>query len=242
MISYANIRKHFGRWGYALDAVKEPRLVVIDAGEDGNTLVSRTLRSGSKAISSDHGVKSSHQKSKSPKQAAEKHSSSDQPRGPVCVQNAQDVKDMAVSDPVDKPHIQVTGLRQWTNCIFGDPLIALIFNNHPSREFWSGFEKPLFEEGVALTTSSLIEDEANAHVRLLLYECYHSVVAIVREFYRPQHDSSKRELTARKRLGNVLAKLDELSDEGSSRRRRMSGEMSPAKRPKSDEGDDHDNE
>ncbi|KAI5919715.1 hypothetical protein F4810DRAFT_471735 [Camillea tinctor] len=41
-ISYATIRGHFYRLGHILDAVTVPRLVVLDAAEDGNVLVSRS--------------------------------------------------------------------------------------------------------------------------------------------------------------------------------------------------------
>lgn len=146
---------------------------------------------------------------------------------------------MITDEPSQTP-IEVTGLRQWSNCVFGDPLMATVFSKRPnlSDDFWRGFDNPLLGE----TTASIIEDRDNAHVRMLLYECYHAVVTLVGEYYRPQTDSSRRELAARKHLGNVLARLEELDDRGQQRRRRMSGEMSPAKRPRSGQESDEDSE
>lgn len=62
------------------------------------------------------------------------------------------------------------------------------------------------------------------------------------EYYRPQNDSSKKELAARKHLSSVLAQLEELDDMGRQRRRRPSGEMSPAKRPRSGQESEDDSE
>jgi hypothetical protein len=145
-----------------------------------------------------------------------------------------------ITDETSQNPIEVTGLRQWSNCVFGDPLLATIFSKRPrpTDDFWRGFDKPLPGE----TTASIIEDRDNAHIRMLLYECYHAVVTLVGEYYRPQTDSSRRELAARKHLGNVLARLEELDDRGQQRRRRMSGEMSPAKRPRSGQESDEDSE
>jgi len=52
------------------------------------------------------------------------------------------------------------------------------------------------------------EGIGNVPVRMTLYEIYHAVQCIVREFYRPRADSSKKELDARKRLTDVLARLE----------------------------------
>ncbi|KPM40195.1 hypothetical protein AK830_g6379 [Neonectria ditissima] len=244
MISYGTIRRHFDRFEHLLDAVTQPHLVVVDVGDDINTLVSRSSETGQRVVSHADGVSGKWQDSKGARRAPFRSGTSKIPADNPTESDETDSEDEeahnAVAENQGKRQIEVTGLRQWANCIFGDPLIASVFSKLPSRDFWHGFDRPLPEDGEdsANSSSSIVEDEPNAHIRLLLYECYHAVVAVVREFYRPQTDSSKRELAARKQLGSVLARLDELDDLGRPRRRRPSGEMSPAKRPRSGDEDE----
>ncbi|RSL41379.1 hypothetical protein CEP53_012782 [Fusarium sp. AF-6] len=228
MLNYSTIRRHFYRFEHLLDTVTEPRLVVLDAGEDSNTLV---MRPGEGANGS-QGKIISVQKTSGGTERGQRRSEDD---SAVDSDDDEDDKEYTIS----KGQIEVTGLRQWSNCIFGDPLLASVFSKRPrpSQDFWRGFDKPLPGDE---RDPTLIEDTPNAHIRLLLYECYHAVVSLVGEFYRPQNDGGKRELAARKHLGSVLARLEELDDSGGQRRRRMSGEMSPAKRPRSGEEDDSD--
>lgn len=96
--------------------------------------------------------------------------------------------------------VRVTGLQNWSQGVFGDPLIA------------SCFDQPTegFREGWDAAGEDIIEDEENSETRLLLYRCYRSVVEIVTEYYRPKGDSSKRELAGRRKLTQVLADLDEV--------------------------------
>ncbi|KAJ3468404.1 hypothetical protein MRS44_002469 [Fusarium solani] len=200
MLNYTTIRRHFYRFEHLLDAVTEPRLVVLDAGEDSNTLV---IRPGDGANGSQAKLIS----------------------GGVYYQQGADRGD---------------GLTTMEQLYIWRPLLASVFSKRPrpSQDFWRGFDKPLPGDE---RDPTLIEDTPNAHIRLLLYECYHAVVSLVGEFYRPQNDGGKRELAARKHLGGVLARLEELDDSGGQRRRRMSGEMSPAKRPRSGE-DEYDSD
>ena len=75
----------------------------------------------------------------------------------------------------------------------------------------------------------VVEDRANAAVRLLLYECYHATTSVVRQFYRPDAGSAARELTARRRLAAVLARLGEVEEAAIGKRpRRASGDAWPA--------------
>ncbi|KAK7428674.1 hypothetical protein QQZ08_004768 [Neonectria magnoliae] len=243
MINYGTIRQHFGRFRHLLDAVTQPRLVVVDAGEDINTLVSRSSKTGQRVTSRADGVYDKQQDTKrarkTPFRSKINRTSADTPDESDGTNSEDGDIYTAMAETQGNCQIEVTGLRQWTNCIFGDPLIASVFSKVPSRDFWHGFDRPLSDDGdeSAESPSSVVEDEPNAHIRLLLYKCYHAVVAVVREFYRPQTDSSKRELAARKQLSIVLAQLDELDEPGLSRRRRPSGEVSPAKRPRSGDGD-----
>ncbi|KAM0427176.1 hypothetical protein ACHAPT_007603 [Fusarium lateritium] len=241
MLSYSTIRRHFYRFEHLLDAVTEPRLVVMDAGEDSNTLIIRPSEGGRNANSPAEGTNGSQTRVKSIRKT-----SGSPERGEKRSEDSRTFESDGDDDreeySTSKGQIEVTGLRQWSNCIFGDPLLASVFSKRPrpSQDFWRGFDRPLpgDERDLLGTQPSLIEDTPNAHIRLLLYECYHAVVSLVGEFYRPQNDSGKRELAARKHLGGVLARLEELDDSGGQRRRRMSGEMSPAKRPRSGEEED----
>ncbi|KAK3384765.1 hypothetical protein B0H63DRAFT_394338 [Podospora didyma] len=137
------------------------------------------------------------------------------------------------------PSYEVSGIRDWSSCIFGDPLFATVFSSQPSEGFLEGFNGSKIEEGASRPGISLsrdlIQDVESAEVRLLLYQAYHATVSIVKEFYRPRVDSSKRELEARRRLNEVLARLADVQDDPKKRHQRPSGEMSPAKRIKQDE-------
>ena len=127
----------------------------------------------------------------------------------------------------------VTGLIDWSNCIFGDPLFMQVFSERPSDSFLRGLNGN--NEGdnvrVAATAIELPPDvgsdgyyggydggydggdsEYARGARLLLYQCYHHVTSVVREFYRPQQDSTPREMAARRRLTETLVRLSEIDD------------------------------
>ncbi|KAJ4255047.1 hypothetical protein NW762_009851 [Fusarium torreyae] len=247
MFNYSNIRHQFERFEHLLDAVTKPRLVVLDAGEGSNTLIIRTCETGRKANTPVDETTRTQPQPKSARGSSRKPDRGEKGRYDyrIVISDETNKREdyVIMADDSNRVHTEVTGLRQWSNCIFGDPLLATIFSKRPppSEDFWRGFDKPL--PGHEATSSSLIEDEENAHIRILLYECYHAVVSLVGEYYRPQNDSNRRELAARKHLGNVLTRLEELDDMGQQRRgRRMSGEMSPAKRPRSGQDSDEDSE
>ncbi|KAH7157214.1 hypothetical protein EDB81DRAFT_881489 [Dactylonectria macrodidyma] len=245
MIGYGAIRRHFDRFKHLLDAVTEPRLVVLDAAEDTNTLV-EPVDLAKRGISLPGATVGNLQKSdlvwRTTFRSENYVSSTENSDGFDETDSEDEDIYTVILDTQGKDHIEVTGLRQWSNCLFGDPLITPVFSKLPSRDIWKGFDRPLPEDKDSYTGSSsgVIDDESNAPIRLLLYKCYHAVAAIVREFYRPQKDSSKRELAARKQLGDVLVQLDNLDNSGSPRRRRPSGEVSPAKRSKSSDEDGSD--
>lgn len=96
---------------------------------------------------------------------------------------------------------KVTGLRSWGLGVFGDPLLSDSFEE-PKEGFIEGWRAGEDED--------IIEDEANSEVRLLLYQCYRAVVSIVTEHYRPQLDSSRRELDGRRKLTSALAELEKV--------------------------------
>ncbi|TVY84762.1 hypothetical protein LSUE1_G000575 [Lachnellula suecica] len=97
--------------------------------------------------------------------------------------------------------VKITGLRSWSQGVFGDPLMSDAFED-PKEGFLEGWREGGEED--------IIEDEANTEIRLLLYRCYRAVVSIVTEYYRPQPDSSRRELEGRRKLTSVLAELEKV--------------------------------
>ncbi|KUJ10633.1 uncharacterized protein LY89DRAFT_596020 [Mollisia scopiformis] len=97
-------------------------------------------------------------------------------------------------------HIRLTGLRNWSQGVFGDPLIA------------SCFDEPTegFQEGWDAAGEEIIEDGEHSETRKLLYRCYRAIVEVVTEYYRPKGDSSRRELGGRRKLTQVLAQLEKV--------------------------------
>ncbi|KAE9369469.1 hypothetical protein N431DRAFT_345080 [Stipitochalara longipes BDJ] len=98
--------------------------------------------------------------------------------------------------------VRLAGLRSWSQGVFGDPLLADCFDG-PSESCLEGWR----EGG-----EDIIEDQANAQARILLYQCFRAVVCIVTEYYRPQNDSSRRELEGRRKLTSALAEIEKLGN------------------------------
>ncbi|KAI0190759.1 hypothetical protein EV127DRAFT_339236 [Xylaria flabelliformis] len=217
-ISYELVRANFQKFGHLLDAVKTPRLVICDAGEDDVVLVWRP-----KGTAKERKQEEAESPKRSPKVKSEPSESS----GGASIDND------------DSSTIEVTGLRDWSNCIFGDPLFATVFS-HATPEFEQGFRQPHDESDDDVDEQKqdvdIIEDPDNAPTRILLYECYHATVSIVRQLYRPDTDSSAREIAARRRLVAALAKLEHVGggESAGKRPRRMSRDEWPVKRPRGD--------
>ncbi|KND93325.1 hypothetical protein TOPH_02140 [Tolypocladium ophioglossoides CBS 100239] len=218
-IPYDAIRDHVSRLRHFLDAVTSPCLVAIDAGEDTNTLVSPVTRSLQES-----GCRL--QRDRPPEQDKSGHGD-----------DAIDANESADVTARAEGLMEVTGIREWSNCVFGDPLFASVLSRSASPDIWDGFKSALWENGLEVfgARSDPLEDLRNAESRRLLYECYHAATAIVREYYRRSSDD--REMPARKRLTQALRKLDNMDDIGKERRPHPSGEVSPAKRPKIDDED-----
>ena len=130
--------------------------------------------------------------------------------------------------------VKVTGFRSWSQGVFGDPLIGEVFDSL-NEGYLEGWRAGGGNEDV-------IEDEANSEVRLLLYRCYRAVVSIVTEHYRPQTDSSRRELDGRRKLTSALSELEKIDvavSDALKRARSLSAEASgdegSSKRQKLDE-------
>ncbi|KLU84574.1 hypothetical protein MAPG_03614 [Magnaporthiopsis poae ATCC 64411] len=131
--------------------------------------------------------------------------------------------------PPEADGTAITGLVDWSNCIFGDPLFMQVFSERPSDSFLRGLNGN--NEGDNLTAAATAielppdvdsdggyygyddgDSEYARWARLLLYQCYHHVTSVVREFYRPQRDSTPREMAARRRLTETLVRMSEIDD------------------------------
>ncbi|KAI1090494.1 hypothetical protein F5B19DRAFT_494318 [Rostrohypoxylon terebratum] len=213
--SYEPIRGYFNRLGYLLDGVTTARLVILDASDESNILVSRSTKSAGNGDDPTHDSNRPETGVTSQKPPIDR--SGEESQGGELPEAQQ-------------PTIAVTGFRDWSNCIFGDPLFAEVFSRDPSSEFLRGFHSQ--HNG-----SDLIEDRESAQARLLLYECYHATVGVVKQFYRPGPNSSDREITARRRLVAALKRLQEVDDEASGKRVRRpsaNAEVWPVKKPRGD--------
>ncbi|KAI0381081.1 hypothetical protein F5Y04DRAFT_83609 [Hypomontagnella monticulosa] len=230
MISYEPIRGYFNRLSHVLDGVTTSRLVILDASDPSNTLVSRSPK---------------------PTDEDTKRGQTETATGKVAIKQEQRGSG---GDAPEQPTIAVTGLRDWGNCIFGDPLMAEAFSQNQTSEFLRGFRKPRGPSSSHLSPPSssagggdsdieydddhLVEDRENAPARLLLYECYHATVGVVKQFYRPGPNSSDREIAARRRLAAALRRLEEVEDEFTGKRpRRPSANVEawPVKKPKGEQ-------
>ncbi|KAK2044271.1 hypothetical protein LZ31DRAFT_584734 [Colletotrichum somersetense] len=229
MLGYGTIRRHFKRLEFTLDEVKIPRLVAVDVGKDINTLAFRKKWRGS--ISSF--VPS---KARSALENVPRNNGDDAANEGNAGQDTKSESDGAANACPDcQDDITMTGMKDWSNFVFGDPLFALNFGRNPSSDFLAGFGgDPRVQDTISsIFSSDLIEDKERAHIRLLLYDCYHTVTHIAKGYFRPQKNSHGRELEARRRLSSILAQLDVLDDTGTRRGRRLSGELNPAKRSRS---------
>ncbi|KAI1773720.1 hypothetical protein F4818DRAFT_99644 [Hypoxylon cercidicola] len=240
-ISYEPIRGYFNRLAHFLDGVTVARLVILDASDESNVLISRSTKPTEK----------SNERRPSPI-ASQQTKQSETGAPPEIFESSgyTEGDDGGNLPNPSQPTVNVTGLRDWSNCIFGDPLMAEVFNRGPTTEFLRGFRQP---QGANLDTPTaasgeevideipydegLIEDRESAATRLLLYECYHATVEVVKSFYRPGPNSSDGEIAARRRLATALRKLDDVDEETASKRpRRPSAnvEVWPVKKAKGD--------
>ncbi|KAI0969124.1 hypothetical protein F4678DRAFT_474138 [Xylaria arbuscula] len=250
-ISYELVRAMFHKFGHLLDAVTIPRLVVCDADEDDVVLVSRLEKAHYKREQQDPGVNK-----RSPKAKIEPDDSTSgfQQRFDEDDDTAFEITGLQYwsncifGDPLFATVFSHTtpeferGFRQPHE----DSEMEKRVESHKIKkeeeeeeeEEKKGLEKKEVEreEQNQQHSTDIIEDPDNAPTRILLYECYHATVAIVRQFYRPDADSSEREIAARRRLVAALAKLErvEVSEPAGKRHRRPSRDDWPVKRPRGD--------
>ncbi|KAI0880982.1 uncharacterized protein GGS22DRAFT_182029 [Annulohypoxylon maeteangense] len=221
--SYEPIRGYFNRLGYLLDGVTTSRLVILDASDESNILVSRSTKSAERGEESHPYSTPTHDPNRTETEVPSEKSTIDR--------SGKEGKGIESLETL-QPTVTITGLLDWSNCIFGDPLFAEVFSRDPSSEFLCGFHgNSQHNDG------DFVEDRESAQARLLLYECYHATVGVVKQFYRPGPNSSDREITARRRLVAALKRLQEVDEEAAGKRpRRPSAnvEVWPVKKPRGD--------
>ncbi|KAG7284130.1 hypothetical protein NEMBOFW57_010491 [Staphylotrichum longicolle] len=258
VVPYSVIRRHFRRLGYLLDEVTVGRLVVVEAAGRGNLLVEVVVVEGGEEDGGRGEVKEERGQEEGGLDNGEGWQMADWEEGKqgkevegdrkikVEREETEDEADTQHQQrPQTTPNLKLAGLRDWSSCVFGDPLFATVFSDPllqqaPSTAFLEGFNGDMRDHDHHPSSldrhlpfplnPDIIEDVDTAWIRLLLYQVYHSVARIVGEFYRPRPDSSARELEARRALNEVLERLAEVPDSPKRRHRRPSGEMSPAKR------------
>lgn len=228
IIPYQKIRCNFRRLRHCLDKVTIPRLVVLgdihdyDAKPPGNTKLQSTKNPFLQR-------KAVHEPDDEFEGGTEKKTCSN---GQAAVFN-------------------MIGTHDWSHCIFGDPLMAMIVDNGTSSDFMRGFsgrkssgkdceEDKVYDEDLTSVYGGIVECPEQAQMRLLLYRCYHETVAIVTEFYRPRKESLMREFEARKRLNVVLTEFDAIGDDPGDGHAQYSDETVSKVRPKTQTGSDND--
>ncbi|KAK3906265.1 hypothetical protein C8A05DRAFT_40931 [Staphylotrichum tortipilum] len=257
VMPYPAVRRQFRRLGYLLDEVTVGRLVVVGALGRGNVLVEG--EGGWEGVhGGDRGEDGEEMGKGAGKEGGEVAGGCEEEKGvkeggeEEIIKEETDTQEDQQQQPRTPPKLKLAGLRDWSSCVFGDPLFATVFSDpqqhqqppQPSASFLEGFNEAKPEEyepnildrdhRFPLDTT-LIEGIETAWIRLFLYQAYHAVTRVITEFYRPRQDSSARELAARRRLNQVLAWLAEVPDDVKRRHHRPSGDMSPAKRLKGDE-------
>lgn len=181
-IGYQRVRNSFFRLRHLLDAVTRPSLVAVEGGASTNVLIHMA----------------------------------GQPKQQSCLTSKRHVDTSGCDFSMPKAGSKVgkatvSGLRSWSNCIFGDPLFATVFLEDASASFLSGLAIPVDPDD-PFEFDPVIEDPEHTQARLLLYECYHAIIKIGRDYYQPR--AGDRELSGRKQLKDVLGKLNETGDDG----------------------------
>lgn len=209
--AYDSIRRLYRRFSFVLDTILEPRLVIIDAGLDSNILVSERSRGDDSDDTSED-------------DDSEKNDSSDDSDSSSSSENSSDLK----------CSIKVTGLREWTKAIFGDPLMSVAFSRDPSKNLIQGFRTRL--EGALDDLDDVSESRSREkramQIRLNLYRVYHALNAISVEYIRRDGGSDPRELKARKALVEAVRELEAFEEHETSKRRLPRIEAALSKKPR----------
>ncbi|KAK4124195.1 hypothetical protein N657DRAFT_571124 [Parathielavia appendiculata] len=277
VMAYSAIRRQLRRLGYVLDEVTVGRLVLVDFMLDGvegrrrNVLVvddGEEEDGGGKEGKGDEGKgdeRKGDEVGLKTREGGDVDGEARNGKGEKVkeiqradVQQGEEGEKAAPTETDSHPRhrLRVTGLCDWSSCVFGDPLLAAVFSDPqqqqpPSSAFLGGFSgekqrepNPDYHHRRPLDphhhlpfplNEIVIEATDTAWIRILLYQVYHAATHIVGEFYRPRQDSSARELEARRKLNEALARLAEVPDDAKRKHQRPSGEMSPAKRQRGPE-------
>lgn len=207
--SYDSIRRLQRCFANILDAVVEPRFVLLDAGLDTNVLVSFTSNNEAQEVDSD-------------KASEDASSSPDERNSP----------DDNVGSVGGTSTIMVTGVRECIKGVFGDPLISSVFSWRPSKYLLHGYGTRLADtlEDTNDVYESMAQNQRHVQVRLSLYRIYHALNAISVEYIRRDEGSDPRELEARKALVESIRELDLLEEHETAKRPRTPTEAASFKR------------
>lgn len=250
-ISYELVRGTFRKFGHLLDAVTTPRLVAYDADDDEVVLVTKTQDREDPQPENDGGERvdtiikpdpddSPTNTGGSPRETSER----DEPA--IKITGLRHWGNCIFGDPLFAPVFSRSspaferGFRaaQGGSFVEGreDREVEGRSVGRKGKEKIEVKEEEKEEYIEWKEDSDVIEDPENAQTRILLYECYHATVSIVTQFYRPDANSSEREIAARRRLVAALNRLSQVSvgETASKRPRRSSQQESPAKRPRGD--------
>ncbi|OAQ66635.1 hypothetical protein VFPPC_14352 [Pochonia chlamydosporia 170] len=233
-LEYEKIRLHASRFRHILDEVTVPCLVILDAGENSNTCIVLPGNSGARDF------RGSLQRQDKPNVESEK-SQNTTVVSSATSQTATKFEDPestlkavpatnAIQESQDIP--QVVGIQDWYNSVFGDVLFTSVLTRDHNPDVWDGLihQSCDIEPKAVKQAMQLAHDFRHANVRRLLYDCYHSIASIVTEYYRVAVDGDDRELPARRRLIQAIARLDDLDDIGRKIHARPSLATSAAKR------------
>ena len=116
-LSYSAIRRNFRRWRHLLDGVRTARLVVLYAGHEANVLVVKSKTNVQKAGADGD---------------EENTTLADDVSGPEGEAQQEGEKE-------ETETWELAGFRDWSNCFFGDPLLATVFSHWYSDAFMEGF-------------------------------------------------------------------------------------------------------
>ncbi|CEJ93416.1 hypothetical protein VHEMI09008 [[Torrubiella] hemipterigena] len=215
-IPITSIERCMKRFSKILDIGVEPSLVIFDAGLDKNVLVRRVPATTEKSSRKRRIIQ--------PQLPGKGSRSKNDPTSDIT--------------KTSEFTIEVTGLREWSNVIFGDPLFAYAFSNEPSPELVNGFNAQIrdLEPGVLDCIGSPVKDTTYAATRLVLYQMYHAAAGVVREFISREPKAYERELENRKKLMIAVRHMDTLKDIVLPTRERMFTAQSSAKRARMDTG------
>lgn len=120
-----------------------------------------------------------------------------------------------MTNSISEAGIKVTGLREWSCGVFGDPLLTAAFTDGTNTDLWDGYYTSLGPDAANTDyTGSPIADRNHVFIRLLLYQIYHGLVTVVKAIVSRHPDRYDIEMQGRKKMMSSVRKLDEFDDQG----------------------------